>query len=596
MKSAWRIILLISLLGCAAPAAAGPDAATADSTANGEGSWLDRNLQRFFGGKNQQAERLDGRALEIVDAYEKYAGLPIEVVIVHQVPGFGDGSDGSWQTTKSLLSGMAKSFQSYTRDSVIRSYLLFQQGDKLDPHALADSEVMLRNLSYINDVRLVIIPLKGEIESVAVVVETTDRWPFGIKGKVVTSDKYSFDLYSESLAGTGIRLSNEFLHKAAGNPDWGYRGRLRKENIRGTFFAAEMSYEDSYRRHSQEIQVDRLLSHPGLHYVGGVSYEHTDDYEREGKPRKYDYFDAWGGDVRPLYDVRRSRSEGRAILVPALRYFQWDFLKRPATVSSDSNRGYHDRQVVLAGLAFQRYKNYKTSYLFGDGETEDLPVGMAANLSMGYEWREFQERTPVFLHLGAISLRHRGDVGIMRATLGGYFRDWRLEEGVFDIGGRYMTTLKGGESFRFRHSVFAVYTLGIRRYPGEVIYLGDRSGVRGLSNVAVKGNQRFVGSLESRVFTHWALWGFRFSFLVFADMGMIGDEESSSIFKEKIYVSTGLGVRLRNPSLVLPTVQMQFSFLTNVDDPGLSLGIKVGNAPGYSLDLPGTKPSITPYE
>ena len=52
-------------------------------------------------------------------------------------------------------------------------------------------------------------------------------------------------------------------------------------------------------------------------------------------------------------------------------------------MSPDTNRAYHDRDVILAGLAYQRYKIYRTSYLFADGETESMPIGFSATIDGG---------------------------------------------------------------------------------------------------------------------------------------------------------------------------------------------------------------------
>lgn len=585
----------LALPAVAAPGVSAP--ASADSAASSAApskSWLSRNLERYFGGENQQAEDLAGEALGIVDTYVEHAGKTIEVVIVHQVAGFGEAWDTDHSATQRLLTGVTGSFRSNTRDNVIRSYLLFRRGDHLDPYALADSEVMLRRLPYINDVRLTVVPLAQDGQSVAVVVETTDRWPLGVDGQVTRAEEFSAKLYSENVAGYGVNFSNEILHNSLADPVWGYSGRLRKENIAGTFIAADVVYENSYRRHARKAQAERLLSHPGLHGVGGISFEHTDDYESYQQPNRFEHIDLWLGDVVRL---RRERGAGpgkRPVLVPALRYFRTGYLDRP-TVDPDTNRSFHEQKALLAGLTFRRLKDYKSSYVFGDGEIEVLPVGAAIRLSTGYEWREFETRTPVFLETALTSVRHRGDVLFFNLGLGGHIRNRRMEDGVFKIGAAYLTPLwdAGRRSYRFYSRL--EYTEGLNRHPDDHIFLGGRTGIRELPNNAVRGNQRLVGTLAARLFTDWAVLGFRFSFYAFADAGLMGQEDAAAFFAQKIHVSTGLGARLRNPSLVLPTVQVQLSFLTNPDTPGMSLAFKVGRTSTPSLDMPGVRPVLPEY-
>jgi hypothetical protein len=587
-------LLMVLLIG-GIPCVGAEESAQTDSTATGEqGSWIASNLERYFGNNSQQVENLDGESLEVVSKYLQYEGMPIEVVLVHQVPSFAEGWDRDRSTTDRLVTGMTSGFQSYTRDSVIRQYLLFEQGDKVDPFAFVDSEVMLRKLSYINDVRILIIPLKGEIESVAVVVETTDRWPFGVNGTIVTAEKYWVEVYSENIAGTGLKFTNRFLHKTTADPSWGYRGLLRKENIKGTFLAGELLVENSYERKTKKIQVDRQLSHQGLHRVGGISFERTTDFPSKNQVRTQDFFDAWLGEVIRLYDPREVARKERPILVPAIRMYDQKFLDRP-TVSPDTNRSYHDRVDFLFGLTFQSVKSYKTSYLFGVGETEDLPIGKMVRFTTGYESREFEKRTPLFIEGAFLSIRHRGDLFTANLDLGGFLRNSRMEDGMLNLSTGYVTPLLGEGSTRWRLFSQLRYTLGLNRHPGESIELGGNNNVRELSRSAVKGNQRLAGGLEASIFTPWSLWGFRFNFFGFTDVGMTGSEKASSIFTQKIYVSTGLGLRLRNPSLVLPTVEVQLSFLTNVESPGMSFGIKVGNSSTRKVRVPGTKPALPSY-
>lgn len=587
------LAFVLALALCARPGLAQGQQAPADSTEQ-DGNWVTRNLERYFGGSDQNVENLDGQAFEVSSDFQKHAGKPIEVVIVHQVASFAEGWNSEKSTTERMLTGMVRPFQSYTRDRVIRDYLLFEQGQKVDPFALADSEVLLRQLPYINDVRILVVPLLGEIESVAIVVETTDRWPFGVSGKIVTANKYSVDLYSENIAGTGIRFSNLILHDSLEDPDWGYRAQLSKDNIAGTFWAAGLDYESSYDRRKQSVWLDRRLAHPGLHQVGGVSFDHAYEFSGGRQPAKYDHFDTWLGDVTRLDEAGAARDMSRSILVPALRYFQRGYDIRPE-VRPDSNRAFHDRQVLLGSVTFQRFKVYKTSYLFGDGETEDMPVGFSAQLASGYEWREFQERVPVSLVTRWSSLSHRGSFSFFDLELGAYWRNRRPEEGVLRIGGGHTSRLLDVGMQRLRLFGELEYTLGRRRYPQDRIYLGNEHGIRDLSDTEVEGNQRLTGTLEGRLFSTISLLGFRFSFYGFGDAGVVGGEDASSIFKEKVYVSTGLGVRLRNPSLVFPTIQMQLSFLSNIDTPGLGFSIQVGNVRSRSWTFPGTRPALPRY-
>ncbi len=558
-------------------------------------SWVTRNLDRFFGDDNQQAQDLQGQARPVGEEYLPFAGRPIEVVIVHQVPSFAEGWNRDKPASQRLLTGLTGSFQSYTRDHIIRQYLLFHRGEPLAPTLLADSEALLRRLPFINDVRLVVVPLEGLEGSVAVVVETTDRWPIGVDFKITKTDEFMVDLFTENLAGLGVGFSNQVLHKAGAGKPWGYRGRLSNENLGGQFLSGALVFEDSYRRHAQAMSLERGLVHDGLRWLGGLALEHSDEYTRPLEAYKYDHHDLWLGGVWQLDDSRPDGLRPRTMLVPALRYERWDYLARPA-VDPESNRPFHDRKAYLGGLTFQRLRNYKSSYLFGDGETEDLRVGFVAKLSGGYEAREFEQRAVMLAQLGLLSARRQGQFWLAGADYGGYYRRGHLEEGVLNLKAGGTTRLYSWGRHRVRFFGQLRYTLGLNRYPDDRIFLGDRTGLRDLADNAVAGNQRLIATGETRLFTDWHLYGFRFSFLLFADAGLMGGEDSAALLEEKIYLSSGLGVRLRNPSLVLPTVQLQASMLSNVDDSGLAVVVKVGSVGPRPLLLPGIVPRVPRYE
>ena len=602
--------LAVCLLGAATTAAAAQDAAQDDAdrrpaaadTTGADGDqrpWLIRTLNRYFGSVQRQGEALEGRALEVSGQYARYAGLPIEVIIVHPVPGFEEAADGDVGSADRLLRDLTSPFQDYTREGVIRDYLLFDRGQPLDPFALADSERLLRSLDFIADVRIVVVKLSGSGaeggDSVAVVVEPMDRYPLGVSGKIHTADRYTFKLFTVNLLGSGTLFENELIVNRDAQPRVGYRGRVRKQNVGGTFLDIAGGYEDSYARLQRTAALERLLVHPRIKGIGGVAFESHTDRENEGVPRKYEDLEAWFGYAIRLYEERDLSELARPMLVPAVRLTSRDFLDRPA-VTPDSNRAYHDRRLLLGGLSLVSTKYYESSYFFGDGEIENLPSGFVAKVSGGFEKREFADRPAVFGSLDGIRLQDRGDLLYGGVRCGGYFEDGVFSDGVLDIESRYFTPLWGGRGSRFRLNGRVRFTRGLSRHRFDRIYLDDAAGIRGLASGYVAGNQRLVANLESRLFTSWAVLGFRASFLGFVDLGLIGGEDAASLFEEKLYASAGLGVRFRNPDLVLPTLQLRLATLNKVAGSGFELQITVGS-PSYRVPaFPSAKPGALAYE
>jgi hypothetical protein len=93
-----------------------------------------------------------------------------------------------------------------SRESFIRSLLLFREGDGVDPALLAESERVLRATGFLSPVTITARPAPGGAE---VVVETRDQWTtevgfnFGIAGN---QQKYGFALTEQNFAGHGKRV------------------------------------------------------------------------------------------------------------------------------------------------------------------------------------------------------------------------------------------------------------------------------------------------------------------------------------------------------------------------------------------------------
>jgi hypothetical protein len=81
----------------------------------------------------------------------------------------------------------------------------------------------------------------------------------------------------------------------------------------------------------------------------------------------------------------------------------------------------------------------------------------------------------------------------------------------------------------------------------------------------VGGRQRLAVNLESVLFSPVNLYGFRFAFFGFADMGFLfGTNEFAK--QGEILSSIGLGIRIRNDNLVLNTLQVRIGYFPNLPD------------------------------
>ncbi len=576
-------ILLICILGLAfllgrgvsEAFAADLDPAPADSNSTVKSpagySWLEHLFDRYVRISPGPGEDLRGKARETISRYEPYAGWTIAVVLVNQVDTFDEDWAAHGNIGTRIFNRLSNPLRCCTKDGTVRRQLLFRRGQVLDPFALADSELLLRSLRFIDDVRITVIPLAGVDREVAVAVETRDHWPLGANAKVFGQDRFDASVYSVNLFGWGLAWSHELIRNADREPGWGYRSHIRQPNLTGHFVDLDLDFEDSWRRFRRAISLEKKLVHPGVRLVGGGELVAEDDRENNQIPRKFTVGDYWLGRVWRVGAGVPGETTSRLLLVPALGYHKVSFSKRPA-VSLTENRSFHDRKLMLAGLSLLSVRDYKTNYFYRMGETEDIRSGWIARVSVGYDDGEFQKRSGAWLQTGMVAVGRHGQVTALGLGGGGYWRSGDFEEGVLDATGFFATGLYGLGAYGQRWYLRAHYTRGFDRFPEEFISLGNRTGLRGLDDDVLVGRQRLVTSLESRLFTPWSLLGFRYQLLAYVDAGVIADQ-NASLFRRRISLSSGVGIRLDNPGLILPPVLIRVGVLDRAQ--GLSTVVEL---------------------
>jgi hypothetical protein len=154
-----------------------------------------------------------------------------------------------------------------THEGFIRSLLLFEAGDPLDPLLLAESELLLRGTGFLNPVTITAHAVPGGAE---VVVETRDQWSIGIDASYDVSggnSKSGFGVEDDNFLGSGKSVQLEYesdterTSTTVGYKDRAFRGgrwQIDLENI---------SSSDGYERY---LQVRRPFVSLTTPRAGGV--------------------------------------------------------------------------------------------------------------------------------------------------------------------------------------------------------------------------------------------------------------------------------------------------------------------------------------
>ena len=133
-----------------------------------------------------------------------------------------------------------------------------------------------------------------------------------------------------------------------------------------------------------------------------------------------------------------------------------------------------------------------------------------------------------------------------------------MEEGLLTLQGLYFSPLLKFHRNQFRQFINFNYTTTLR--PIITQQFGFTDGIRGIDR-SIQGDRKFYVNIESVLFHPLKFYGFRLASYAFADFGWIsfgGPLISSDNFQSAI----GVGLRLRNESLLFRTIQLRLGYLT----------------------------------
>jgi hypothetical protein len=230
---------------------------------------------------------------------------------------------------------------------------------------------------------------------------------------------------------------------------------------------------------------------------------------------------------------------------------------------------FSDENFYLAGIGVSVRNYVQDKYIFKYGITEDVPIGKVFGLTAGFQEKNNSGR----LYLGArFSVGNYYPWGYLSSNFeyGTFFRSSRAEEGVFTAGMNYFTGLIEAGRWKFRQFVKPEVIIGINRFASDSLTLNDGFGIDGFHTTAIKGTSRLLFTFQTQSYAPWSVIGFRFGPFFSYSMGMLGDEAHG--FKHsKMYSQIGVGLLIKNESLVLNTFQISLSFYPVIPDIGKNI-------------------------
>jgi hypothetical protein len=489
------------------------------------------------------------------ESFTEYSGKKIRKIQIQRLNVFGADVNNPGYYDPHGVEKLLNNTHISTNENIIRKYLLFTEGDTLSPLTLSDNERIIRQLPYIDDARIIVIPVSGEEADIVVI--TKDVYSLG--GDFVYKGKGdgTVRLFEKNIFGMGHEFEVDIPYSSGASDSPGIGLNYNINNIQRTFIDLNLNYYNALGKKTYGLSASKKLISSTTRYAGGISVRQTfttEDLDTlpNPLPLKFTYQDYW---LLRAFLINR---ESVTRIITGFRYTNNNVFERPLI---DSN-SYHSLQkykffIGTAALSIQKY--YKTSLIYSYGRTEDIPYGMLLRYSAGMEINEFRNRAYSGIDLSYGHSTEKLGYFYASAGFGTYIQNKHTDQGVLLFRVKYFSNLIYLGSFKIRNFVNLDYTRGFDRNNDEYLVIPKTNGFTGFSNDTLRGAQRVIMSLESVVFNPVNIYGFRFAFFGFTDLAFLAGT-NEVISKGRILSGIGLGIRIRNDNLVFNTFQIRLGF------------------------------------
>lgn len=518
------------------------------------------------------------------DFFVPYTGKIIRKIIIRKI-GFDKTVTDTTRSFKNTLTRMGNKLHGNSKDWLIRDNLFIHENKPVNPYKMADNERYLRDLDFLLDAKLFIVPLKHTEDSVDVIVMTRDVFSIGASFNPRSATKTRFKIYDTNLFGFGQRVQFTGLVEEGRSPAFGYEMLYRKNSVGGSFLNATAGYTQlntgsSYGKEEEKayyIKLDRPLVSPYTRLAGGmeVSRNWSHNIYQKGDTifRRYLYRvnDFWIG-----YNIGANanyRDRNRHFL--AIRAFDQRFTRLPSQNQEANNPIYNNRTYVLGGLTFFKQNFYTARYIYGFGRTEDVPYGHTMSIYFGWARQLGLQRPYVGVDVGKSLVSPNGQFYNLLFRAGAFNNDG-LEDAAVLVSGTLTSRLINYGNLLIRQIIGADISYVYNQRISLPLDINNEFGIRGFVADSLWGTKRFHLNTETVAFTPLSLLGFKFAPFLSGEMAWLAPR-NQTLFQNDAYFGLGGGFRTRNENLVFGTVEVRMMFYPRTYNDNSNFNIRVSS-------------------
>lgn len=501
-----------------------------------------------------------------------YAGKRINSITIEQ-HNFLSSIDSKESNIKDIFSKIGNKLQSNSKKRAIRENIFFKEWDVFDPSIIAYNEKWLRDLSYIQDAKILAMITPYDTNQVDVIVVTKDLFSYGGEVLINNKDAYAAKLNNINFLGTGnsIQFIQNFENQRSPKSGLGYDFGL--SNFLGTFISINAGVNQFGNNISNNvlsarknyISVQRPILHPNSKWLGGMEYLETEN--ENVFPGKWDtifdqqlnynlkHKDIWIGYQLTKQSKRIKLNEYKQFI--QYRHLENNFRARPIDYLLQLDRNYQNLKANFLSFTLVRQSVYRTRYLYGLGRYEDLPIGQSLTWTTGYSQIEKDRSAYLGFKFEQYKLSKKENYIHVIANIATSYINKSLQDIRFLSSLEQFSKLKYlNNGLGYRQILNLSFTQTLKNKYNEALRINSIYGIPQLNREQIKGGTRVSGNWETVLYNNRPIWGFKSAPFVFGNLTYIrtvGDP----ILKGDIYSSVGSGIRVRNENLVFGTIELK---------------------------------------
>jgi hypothetical protein len=512
-------------------------------------------------------------ATKLEDVFLPYKGKRIRYIFVQKL-GFERSVNDTSRVDRNIFSDIGDALHPNTRRRVITNNLFFNEGDTLYPALMADNERYLRQLSFLQDARILVKDAGTDSGSVDVIIVSKDVFPIGGSIDGGSTKDVSFEVNDDNLVGTGNRISFRNLYDLDRTPRYGFGLEFLKRNWNGNFIDLAIGYQNqapafnSGRREETAIYVTGNLPLVSPYHSWTGAFEVARHYTQNvylqdsiyNSDFKYNYrmLDGWIGHNIGAKKQLNENLKSRYRRLIALRGIHRSFSDMPDIVKGRYHIAYSNLVSVLASFTIFEQDYYHTNFLYGFGRNEDVPEGFNLTFTSGWSSRNDISRPYAGFEYQRAYFSRKRNYWNYSLRAGAYYNNSRIEDISFLTSLEFFSRLRklGNGHWYLRHFINGSITQIAKTFQNELLRLSSEYGIPHLRERDATASSRVTVNAQSVFYNTWRFVGFSFAPFVFANVTYL--KQIGGYFeKGDIYTTIGGGVRTRNENLAFGTMELK---------------------------------------